>query len=198
MPQLKETETKAEDTLVIKRQSSIVVDILIVIAITVTNTYAKDQVQSFIPVNWEQLIPADYNLEDLENDLISRYDIDNIEPGSLEADTLIQQLDQLLYDAPMTKEYDNLRVKIPGFIVPLDFESDKITRFLLVPYFGACIHTPPPPPNQIVYVILQEGIRVDNTYDPVYVNGVMRVESQDSEMGTAGYTLYGTLVEPYL
>ncbi|MFQ3282735.1 DUF3299 domain-containing protein [Reinekea sp.] len=169
-----------------------------ILAFTCLNSYANDQGSAYIPVSWDQLIPADYNLDELENELISKYDVDNITPGSLEADTLIQQLQQLQYDAPMVTEYDNIKVKIPGFIVPLDFESDKITHFLLVPYFGACIHTPPPPPNQIVYVIMQEGIRVDNTYDPIYINGVMRVESQDSEMGTAGYTVYGASIEPYV
>ncbi|MDO7643055.1 MAG: DUF3299 domain-containing protein, partial [Reinekea forsetii] len=106
---------------------------------------------------------------------------------------------QFLQDnAPVTKEYNETRIKIPGFVVPLEFDGDKITHFLLVPYYGACIHSPPPPPNQIVYVILQEGVQIDDIYYPVYVNGLMRVERMDSELGAAGYTLYGDSVEPYI
>lgn len=159
--------------------------------------YAKDEDRSYMSLNWDQLVPTDYDIEKLENDLLGQYDIDNILPDSLEATELFAQLQQLQYSAPMTYEYDQVNVRIPGFIVPLEFEGSKIISFLLVPYFGACIHTPPPPPNQIIYVELQEGIEVDNTYDPFYITGILRVESQDSELGTAGYTIYSNTVEPY-
>jgi len=156
------------------------------------------ETQDYIPVSWNQLIPADYDLEALENSLINQYETQGIRPGSAGAEALYAQLQALQDNVPMTKEYDETGIKIPGFVVPLEFDGDKITHFLLVPYYGACIHTPPPPANQIVYVILQEGVQIDDIYYPVYVNGLMRVERQDSELGAAGYTLYGDSIEPYI
>jgi hypothetical protein len=143
------------------------------------------------------LIPADYDIEALENEIVEQYDIENLVHGSDEYNELVDKLKALQDNAPMTKEYDGIPVKIPGFIVPLDLDSDKVRNFLLVPYYGACIHTPPPPPNQIIYVTLEEGFKLENSYEPIFVNGLMMVETQDSEFGTAGYTVYGHKIEPY-
>lgn len=170
--------------------------LLAITALTIGVAVAKQQ--DYIPVSWEQLIPADYDLETLQNNLIEQYDSEILQSGGAEADALYAQLQFLQDNAPVTKEYNETRIKIPGFVVPLEFDGDKITHFLLVPYYGACIHSPPPPPNQIVYVILQEGVQIDDIYYPVYVNGLMRVERMDSELGAAGYTLYGDSVEPYI
>ena len=60
----------------------------------------------------------------------------------------------------VNQEIDGAHVRIPGYLLPLELENDEATEFLLVPYQGACIHTPPPPPNQIVHVKLESGIQV--------------------------------------
>jgi hypothetical protein len=181
-----------------RKSQKLTVATLCLLAITALNVGAAvAKTQDYIPVSWEQLIPADYDLEALENDVINQYDSESLEPGSAEVSALYFELQSLQDNAPMTREYNETRIKIPGFVVPLEFDGDKITHFLLVPYYGACIHTPPPPPNQIVYVILQEGVQIDDIYYPVYVNGLMRVERQESELGAAGYTLYGESIEPY-
>jgi hypothetical protein len=89
-------------------------------------------------------------------------------------------------------------VKIPGFVVPLDVGADgSVKEFFLVPYFGACIHVPPPPPNQIVYVKLEKGVKVDSLYDALWVIGRLRTESKNSRLGAAAYTLDGDKIEPY-
>ena len=89
-------------------------------------------------------------------------------------------------------------VKIPGFVVPLDVSADgMVTEFFLVPYFGACIHVPPPPPNQIVYVKLPKGVKVAALEDPQWVTGRLRTETKNSRFGAAAYTLDGDKVEPY-
>ena len=88
--------------------------------------------------------------------------------------------------------------KIPGFIVPLDLaEEGKVKEFLLVPYFGACIHYPPPPPNQVVYVTLEEAIDVESIWAPVWAVGEMKTRSFDSGLGSAEYTMLATAVEEY-
>ena len=160
-------------------------------------SYAADAKKTSIPVSWNQLVPADYDLAALENQVLSKHNLETLEDGSPEADALIAELQGLQSKAPMVKEYDGSFVKIPGFVVPLDFEADRITEFLLVPYFGACIHTPPPPPNQIIYVTLEKGIAMEDVYDPIYVNGRMLVQRQDSSMGTAGYQVFADSIEAY-
>ena len=68
-------------------------------------------------------------------------------------------------------------VRIPGFVVPVEFRDLKAVEFLLVPTAGACIHTPPPPANQIVHVHYPEGIEIKTLYDPVWVSGQIAAES---------------------
>ena len=91
---------------------------------------------------------------------------------------------------------DGEMVRLPGFVVPLDVTEGKVSSFLLVPYFGACIHQPPPPPNQIVHVTFAEPAEVESMYDPVWVTGRMRVESY-SGLAEAGYAMDGRDLEPY-
>ena len=89
-------------------------------------------------------------------------------------------------------------VKIPGFTVPLEDWASSATEFLLVPYVGACIHTPPPPPNQLVYIEMDEGKRAKlDGWNPVWVEGVLTIEMTESVYGYVGFTLSGQQVYPY-
>ncbi len=89
-------------------------------------------------------------------------------------------------------------VRIPGFMVPFEDGMSGVNEFLLVPYFGACIHTPPPPPNQIVYVRMEGDRRVEvNIWDAVYVVGVLDIESIESPYGSVGHQVLGSAVLPY-
>ena len=89
-------------------------------------------------------------------------------------------------------------VKIPGFIVPLEDYEEEGAEFLLVPYFGACVHTPPPPPNQMVYVRMQDGKKLKfGWWDPVWMEGTLRIEHFESPYGAVGFQLVGTKTTPY-
>ena len=103
---------------------------------------------------------------------------------------------QSLYGA-VRPELNNSQVKIPGFVIPLEGDADKVTEFLLVPFFGACIHVPPPPPNQIVYVKFEEGAPVHELWDVVYVIGTLKTHAVSHELAQAGYLIEGTAIEPY-
>jgi len=91
------------------------------------------------------------------------------------------------------------RLRIPGFVVPLEFDAEqRLVEFLLVPYYGACLHTPPPPANQTVHARLASGIALDNFYEPVWATGQMETRAFTSMYGKAGYSLSVSLIEPYL
>lgn len=79
-------------------------------------------------------------------------------------------------------ELNNTKVKIPGFVIPLEGDANKVTEFLLVPYFGACIHVPPPPPNQIIYVKFPKGAPVQELWDVIYLVGTLKTETVNHEL----------------
>ncbi len=97
----------------------------------------------------------------------------------------------------VNQKLDNQEVRIPGFVVPLEGDAKKITAFLLVPYFGACIHVPPPPTNQVVYVSYPKGAPVDDLWDAIWVKGKMRTVSSSHEMATASYSMEAVEVSVY-
>ena len=100
---------------------------------------------------------------------------------------------------PVVEALDGIRARLPGYIVPLEIsEEGRVTEFLLVPYFGACIHVPPPPSNQIVHVRSTSGIKLADLYQPFWITGVVQVEHMESELANAGYRIEEAGIEPYL
>jgi hypothetical protein len=92
-------------------------------------------------------------------------------------------------------ELNGKRVKIGGYVVPLDFEATSVKEFLLVPFVGACIHVPPPPANQIVYVKSEKGFQVAGQFDPVWVTGTLKTEPAFTGLADTGYSLDAESVE---
>jgi hypothetical protein len=90
---------------------------------------------------------------------------------------------------------DGKRVRIGGYVVPLDFDATRVKEFLLVPFVGACIHVPPPPANQIVYVKSERGFDVSGAFEPVWVTGTLKVASAFTGLAEAGYSLDAETVE---
>jgi hypothetical protein len=100
--------------------------------------------------------------------------------------------------APVVKALDGQLVKLPGYIVPINVtEAGMVTEFLLVPYYGACIHVPPPPPNQIVYVKTKGGVLMDNLYQPFWIEGPLKVETSTTDIAEAGYQMTPNKIYPY-
>jgi hypothetical protein len=96
------------------------------------------------------------------------------------------------------KQLDGKRIRMPGFIVPLDDADEEGAEFLLVPYYGACVHTPPPPPNQMAFVRMQGGKSVKLAlFDAVWMEGTLRITDYDSPYGQVGYTIEGLTMKPY-
>jgi hypothetical protein len=97
--------------------------------------------------------------------------------------------------APVVTALDGKRVRIGGYVVSLDFDSTRVKEFLLVPFVGACIHVPPPPANQIVYVKSDQGFDVSGAFEPVWVTGTLKVTTAFTGLAEAGYSLDAETVE---
>ena len=96
-------------------------------------------------------------------------------------------------------EMNNKEIRIPGFIVPVDFENRQIvTRFLIVPYFGACIHEPAPPPNQTIYAEFEPGYKLESLWDPFWIEGTLFTTRVVEDLATASYTLRANKIEPFV
>jgi len=98
---------------------------------------------------------------------------------------------------PNIERLNGQRVRIPGFIVPLDDFADKAKEFLLVPYYGACVHMPPPPPNQMVLVKLTGGPKAMALFAPVWIEGILVIKRVESPYGAVSYQMFGERIIPY-
>jgi len=160
--------------------------------------YERDQAQNgalaqapFVELDWQTLVPKGWDpLKRYRKLPLSR--LDDSDPKAME---LARQMRETWDNAPTNNDLDGTRVQISGYVVPLDAHKGEMREFLLVPYFGACIHTPPPPANQIIHVSIAQPAKDLRTMDAVSVNGTLHTARKDSLMGTSGYTLVATQVE---
>ncbi|WP_037481649.1 DUF3299 domain-containing protein [Sphaerotilus natans] len=146
-------------------------------------------------LKWEEMVPAGW---DPAAKLRNRGDLSRIQDGDPKADALLREVREIWDAAPTRPELNGQKVRLPGYLVPLEGQAGEWKEFLLVPYFGACIHSPPPPANQIVHVkaaIPAKGLR---SMDTVWITGTMRTERRDTDMGVSGYTVDGAVVEKYV
>src|SRR5262249_33872991 len=105
-------------------------------------------------------------------------------------------------DFNVNKSLDGATVRLPGFIVPLepvkdDGTNSELREFLLVPYFGSCIHVPPPPPNQIVYVHMAHREGIESIYDAYWITGKLHLQTKTTRLGSTAYELSADKIEVY-
>lgn len=148
-------------------------------------------------IKWSALVPEGWNPAKAFKDI----NFDKLKDGDPRATEILTRLKDMWDAAPPETAWNGRRVRIAGFAVPLEWERDLVTEFLLVPYFGACIHTPPPPANQIIHVYLAKPGRKIQTFDTVWVNGAMEIAisraANEMGLGNAGYRMKADAVEPY-
>jgi hypothetical protein len=142
---------------------------------------------------WDELVDPSWD----PAAIFSELGIDGMRDDDPGADEALRKFMERWGQAPVNAAIGGKAVKIPGFVVPLDMEAGELTEFFLVPYFGACIHVPPPPPNQIVFVKSASPVEGVGVMDVVWVYGKIAAERYSSELGDAGYTLPADRVEPY-
>ncbi|MGE8500314.1 MAG: DUF3299 domain-containing protein [Pseudomonas sp.] len=144
-------------------------------------------------LTWSDLIPPDAPPQVTEPAPI--HDLSQLADALAESGPAAMQQSPA---APVVKALDGQAVKLPGYIVPLDVTDEgRVTEFLLVPYFGACIHVPPPPSNQIVHVRAELGVLLDALYQPFWIEGPLSVEHSSSELAEVGYQMQADKIYAY-
>lgn len=150
-------------------------------------------VNGFRTINWEALAPADWDpFKDFKG--INLGTLDDADPRAAQ---MLKKMREVWDNAPVNAALVGQRVRVPGFVVPLEDTKDGLKEFLLVPYFGACIHSPPPPANQIIHILPKVPAKGLRSMDTVWISGVLTSERTDSYMGAAGYRIEADSVAPY-
>lgn len=147
----------------------------------------------FKELQWDALVPKDW-------DPLKRFRDKNIglvDDSDPKMQSMLREMQATWDNAPTNSKLDGAAVKLAGYLVPLDQVKSEVREFLLVPYFGACIHTPPPPANQIVHVKLAKPAMGFQSMDAVWVRGILKTMRQDSPMGMSGYLMQGAGIERY-
>jgi uncharacterized protein len=149
---------------------------------------------SFREIKWEDLVPP--NWDPMKEFQGMNFNI--LSDADPRATALLKKMREVWDAAPVNNRMNEVAVRLPGYVVPLEENKAGMTEFLLVPYYGACIHTPPPPANQIIHVAPNSPARNLRTMDTVWVSGILRTLRTDSYMGVSGYRLEAFVVEPYV
>lgn len=149
---------------------------------------------AFRELDWVDLIPKDWD----PYKGFDAKDMDAVNDASPQALALMDRMRATWDNAPTVAAMEGAKVRLPGYVVPLETDGGVLKEFLLVPYFGACIHTPPPPANQIIHVVTASGSKDLRSMDTVWVSGTLNTARRNSSMGMSGYQLAGAIVEPYL
>lgn len=139
----------------------------------------------FRQIGWDDLIPKGVPYGEI------------IGPGQIDEvnDTWVPQFDENA--SKVNTALDGKPVKLPGYIIPFDVTAAGVTDFMLVPYVGACIHTPPPPPNQLVFVTTQTPWPNESLWDPVWVSGRLSAKALSTQIAEVGYQLVAEKIEVY-
>ena len=157
-------------------------------------------------IEWTDLIPLDdlkalMNPPDYLSDILDGSETDQID-SMMQSDfdeAPQSDYEKALVSTAVVPEFNDRNVKLPGFIVPIEFNDDLIvSEFFLVPYFGACLHSPPPPPNQIVYVKLKDGFKLESLQQPFWVSGLLVTEDNENDIARSAYSISAQSVTPYL
>lgn len=135
---------------------------------------------------------------------------EDLKSKGIDVSALLAKIDELDAEiarrgAEVVDDLDGQVIRMPGYALPLELSEDGVMEFLLVPYVGACIHSPPPPPNQMVFVTLREEYKMQSLYDPVWITGRLRTEPSSRSLSfvdgqsqvSTGYALDAITIEPY-
>lgn len=110
-------------------------------------------------------------------------------PLSMTIKDPVSDYERALVSVRVKNEFNKRKIKLPGYIVPIETTEDgRATSFFLVPFFGACIHLPPPPPNQIIYATYEKGIKMDDLEIPFWIEGTVFTKKKMNDLALAAYS----------
>ncbi len=143
---------------------------------------------------WAALLPANWDPQKI----LDSFDLERFGDGDPEAQRVLQELRAVWDAAPTRPGLQGRRVRLSGFMLPLVADTELIREFLLVPYFGACLHEPAPPANQTVRVVPARPIPLaERGTSAVVASGTLHVERSPSALGVSAYRLAADTVEPH-
>jgi hypothetical protein len=152
-----------------------------------------EKTPGFREIKWDELMPADWDpMKSFKNANFGMFS-----DSDPRAAAMLKEMREAWDNAPVNNAMDGAQVRIPGYVVPLEESKSGLKEFLLVPYFGACIHSPPPPANQIIHINRKEPVKGVHSMDPVWVTGTLKTLRSDTFMGATGYRMEAMTVEAY-
>ena len=186
---------------------------------TASNANAMSAETNYTEITWEDLMPEgeDEVLETLYLEFYEEFerkmkqssmtlaeaskneaDTDNIDVSTMIAEGSADDTMEQIGTFNVVEDLNGKRIRVPGYVVPFDFSADaEHKEFLLVPYFGACLHTPPPPPNQIIFIKADPAAKILDIEDPVWIEGTLSTGEFKSDLGDSAYELKLSKLEPY-
>ncbi len=140
--------------------------------------------EAVVDLDWNDLLPKDGNI--LQQALRGFVQHNQINPDMTQpASTGVRS------------DWNGKTVRLPGFMVPLDYTADGVSSFILVPYMGACIHVPPPPANQLVLVSSDTPYPIEDLFEAVTVTGLFGTAGTTTELAEIGYAMTADSIDPY-
>lgn len=148
-------------------------------------------------IKWQELVPAGWDPAKLLREKFNDPQLAVLNDADPRVQAMMEELRTIWDNAPVNPAMDGVTGRVPGYVVPLEDSRAGLKSFLLVPYYGACIHSPPPPANQIIHVVLSKPVKGFQTMDTVWVQGRLSAARNQSDMGVSGYRLDAIRVDPY-
>ncbi|NHC06210.1 hypothetical protein DFR40_1425 [Azonexus fungiphilus] len=155
---------------------------------------AKAGTKGFREIQWDDLMPKGWD----PMAAFKGVNLNRLQDSDPKAAELLAKVRVEWDKAPVEPALNGQRVRIPGFVVPLERKGDEVSEFLLVPYFGACVHVPPPPSNQVIHVVPAKPVKGMQTMETFWISGTLNLQGGDSGMGVYAYRLAAERVEPYV
>lgn len=140
--------------------------------------------EDVIELSWSDLLPKTETA--IPQSLLGIIEHDNLSLSSEQPES-----------SGVRSDWNGQTVRLPGYIVPIDYDGTSVTAFILVPYVGACVHVPPPPANQLVLVTTSTPYESEGLFEPVYVTGMFGISSISTHLADIGYALSADEIEPY-
>lgn len=158
---------------------------------------------SYKSIQWVDLLPAEelkaLTEDPIPNSVAEGTAADRINSAlSMTINDPVSEYEKALVSVRVRGEFNDTPIKLPGYIVPVETTEDgKTTAFFFVPFFGACIHLPPPPPNQIIYATYDKGIDMDDLEVPYWIEATVFTKQIINDMATAAYSASVDKIYPF-